>query len=100
MYVLLRWRVGGLYIDSDEEDDRIKDKKADSEPARKSSRANKGKIFNCNMQWLNVKLYRTLGQNKRLERPDEVVAIPQVKVMMLSSWAWKVSLFIQFQIYF
>lgn len=51
---------GGPYIDSDEEDDRIKDKKADSEPARKSSRANK-------------------GQNKRLERPDEVVAIPQVK---------------------
>merc|ERR1719330_1207216 len=50
----------GPYIDSDEEDDRIKDKKADSEPARKSSRANK-------------------GQNKRLGRPDEVVAIPQVK---------------------
>jgi len=51
---------GGPYMDSDEEDDRIKDKKADSEPARKSSRANK-------------------GQNKRLERADEVVAIPQVK---------------------
>jgi len=51
---------GGPYLDSDEEDDRIKDKKADSEPARKSSRANK-------------------GQNKRLERADEVVAIPQVK---------------------
>ena len=39
---------GGPYIDSDEEDDRIKDKKADSEPARKSSRANKGKFLRCN----------------------------------------------------
>jgi len=45
-------------LDSDEEDLPIK--KADSEPARKSSRANK-------------------GTNKRLERKDEVVDIPQVK---------------------
>ena len=36
---------GGPYMDSDEEDDRIKDKKADSEPARKSSRANKGGFY-------------------------------------------------------
>ena len=35
---------GGPYMDSDEEDDRIKDKKADAEPARKSSRANKGRL--------------------------------------------------------
>jgi len=45
-------------LDSDEEDLPIK--KADSEPARKSSRANK-------------------GRNTRLERGDEVVDIPQVK---------------------
>jgi len=45
-------------LDSDEEDLPIK--KADSEPARKSGRANK-------------------GRNKRLERGDEVVDIPQVK---------------------
>ena len=32
-------------------------------------------------------VYNLLGQNKRLERADEVVAIPQVKVMMLSSSA-------------
>ena len=49
MFVLLRWRVGGPYIDSHEEDDRIKDKKADSEPARMSSRDNKGNFFKCNM---------------------------------------------------
>ena len=47
--------------DSDEEDLPIK--KADSEPARKSSRANK-------------------GRNTRLERGDEVVDIPQVKVQL------------------
>merc|ERR1712107_255221 len=45
-------------LDSDEED--LPLKKADSEPARKSSRANK-------------------GRNTRLERGDEVVDIPQVK---------------------
>ena len=46
---------GGPYIDSDEEDDRIKDKKADSEPARKSSRANKGKFYRRNIQSLIFK---------------------------------------------
>ena len=116
---------GGPYMDSDEEDDRIKDKKADSEPARKSSRANKGgfhkaivtkqtttqdldivplkaynasKLFNFRRLLIVVvslslgpcdilTVYNLLGQNKRLERADEVVAIPQVKVMMLSSSA-------------
>ena len=36
---------------------------------------------------LDLTFYNILGQNKRLERADEVVAIPQVKVMMLSSSA-------------
>ena len=46
-------------LDSDDEDLPIK--KADAEPARKSSRANK-------------------GTNRKLEREDEVVDMPQVKV--------------------
>ena len=74
---------GGPYLDSDEEDDRIKDKKADSEPARKSSRANKGENLVSQLFSIQevVQLCNILpGQNKRLERADEVVAIPQVKV--------------------
>lgn len=48
-------------LHSDDEDLPVNEKKAESEPARKSGRAGK-------------------GRNPRLEREDEVVDIPQVKV--------------------
>ena len=48
-------------LHSDDEDQPVNEKKAESEPARKSGRAGK-------------------GRNPRLEREDEVVDISQVKV--------------------